>query len=809
MQLDRYEAERKAKSANNQKPVRSTSFIQGMEQLARDRRQPFRDIVAQVHRREENEHGETVEVFAYQRYLDALEDYATNAFWSANRTLREIREREPMTRSRLEDRDGMVEEVRLRERNLDRDWRFIQDVVIGQPDDLFDTLQASAMSAQPGAWQDHHLQKHLLNPPRHMLEARYFLYCLRREIEQRQAMLDVDALRRAVEEDSIDPEARAQDGRRAGRAALPLAEDIAAQSVLRRLFASEAKRFAGKYVIYYNAALENISLFAEAALKATFYRKLLDDVNGMIRLTELLFADLQRLRDRLASTVAEQLDAHNLEKGAARGMRFVYADRAAKEDIWASLKPLVEGAGLSEEANGSLMQALFDEAQRRKIERIDDKAQFSVRALFNHAVRDGYCRQKLVSDYGDYYRFDIVEAVKRAANQELRAAESQGRSAGREAPVDADVSMPEATAAARNREWRRRLSDIVDTVGKQAQPFISLIDRDAGSRLIYWAVAPAVKDAINDDAYFEDLFRYENEVRALVEDAFDPCELHCVNLQYNFPITELSKMRASIGASESFLDPRAGRYDVAYRERVRALIDWKARRPGEISPYLTPHVDIRWLKPGLLPEIFAEVAADETERVYSAFAAANAFGFLKLEKDAGDDVFAFYDPKRRDEGVNRSIVGVGREMHEALAVFIDRPDVALNASDGAEAMIERLSPTGGGDAFEAEPTVALLVDPAAFQRLYLIAHNRNVADADSNLARVMRGHLDLLARVVRVCRSDLEGPRQAEFFQLHARRLADAATAGATAGGTLSADLVKRVSEIAANLIAAKKEAWR
>ncbi len=752
-----HEERRRQGDVASQPPDRGESFREGMRSMASQNRQPYRDIVDSVHRDEEDEFDAVVRVDQHKRYLDALEDHLVNGMWS-RAALRTLREEAQLQRSQFGDRGELAQTVRQRETLLDRRWREAVDSAGSVPDVLYENLQAEASTAQDGAWQAHHLQAYILNPARSLLEVRYFLYCLRDELDARAGAIDSRGMKTAVETASMNPADDRREGGRSGWSALPLAEEVEAQGVFSRMLRNKLESFKSRYAQHYNSQLSSMRGYLEAALKERVYEKLAADVDILINLLELLFSDLEQFRERLEADIKQAETAHDLERGVEQSSRYVYADARAKQAIWEGLRSDVGSTQASDAANAALVGALLaEQAERRAARgrRVGDA--FSVRAIFQEVMVDGHCKNLLEEDFSNFFRFNIIEASRR-----------------------------EATLI--GREWDDAFADIVTQIQRQTEPFIMLSDTTDSSGLTYWTMPPSLKESIGDERMFEQLFSQDQEERALIDPAFDDRSLTCVNIAFDFTLQNVAKLRPAALKRESIHDVAAGRYDKGYRDRLTNLRRARAENPDRPPPWLTPHLDKRWDVPGSLPEVFEEIAAGDDDALYRGFAAAIALGLARFVDEGGRAVTTFEDPAQIAKGFATRKLRDGHDIGPLFTQFRAQPDLAFSSERALDA---RLGANGGAgaQAFETSKLAQAYLDPDALVRYFQIAANRNDAQSDGTAGRLVRAHFTTLAGIVEQIRSDLRREDQAAFFLDRCANMITKARARAVSRGLLPEDI--------------------
>jgi hypothetical protein len=436
----------------------------------------------------------------------------------------------------------------------------------------------------------------------------------------------------------------------------------------------------------------------------------------------------------------------------------------------------------SQAINRVLNVAFFDQLKmRRQARRSANRAAapFSARELFEELVVRGFARDTITNTCADQYRMNVIEALKR------------------EASLD-------------GRDWQAHIQDVVMLVAAQAKPFISVIDADVGSRLIYWALSPASRESCGEGSFYDQLFRYEEEESAIVEPQFADQELYCVNLHFNLPLDQLPKLVSRHAVATNINAPAEGRYEQAYRRRIGEIIEWAAHRPGEICPTLTPHLDRGWHRPGVLPELFREQADAESESLYRALVVLLGMGLVRREVGTEGDVLAFYDPTRKAQGNNRSVIASGHGAGVLLKTLRSRPDVVLSATGGWASILAEVpvSARGSEESFRGLEPVTRLTDPSLMADLLTLARERGRAEADTDAAAAVAAQLRLLRELIETLRSDLDRDGRRRTFARLGGDLADAALTEVRNRSLLTPDTLAMVQPIPRNILEHMLESW-
>ena len=739
--VDSYEERRKTGDFSAKFPDRGASFVADLEQLARDRRPLFMEIRENVSREERQPNGVVITKISYDQFLKSFEGYVLAQFRNANESVRQAYSAGRVSAARFEVRDDIPDNVRRTEGQLDDLWRSFEDAARQVPDSVYDNYWASGLAMAASEWQEYHVQKHLVAPAPHLVEVRYFLYLTLREIQKRLDQLKPEDVHDDVVGASStfgrpgDRNKPPVEGRRAGLGPLDEASDLGEAGFAARLLSSRKyKNFVKRYTRYFNTSLDSMQQYAEEVALRRCLERLRNDLEQLLRLMELLFGDLESLQSELNTWIAEDRTRHGPNVGAQSGNRYVFAGANAKDAMWDEIKPNVQGQKLGREANSQLVAALFSESRRRRFERNanPERDNFTVRDLFQDAVIEKFCRKSLRDDLQNAYSFNVAQAVRKEAGL-LR------------------------------RDYEGHLVDLVQIIGRQAKPFIQVVN-DQGSEFIYWAMHPDTKKEIGNPAFFDELFKYGESVNAVNGEEYDPRRLLCVDVKFNFPLSSVSKVQIGNRQPDSIYEDPVGRYDAYYRETIERVLDSDAKTTGGVRARLTPHLDREWHKPTGLPEIFESLEVSSTNALYQDFVVALGLEYLRKETDAGDLVVAFYDPTRLERGGNRSVVVIGQSIDKTLAEFKRRPDVARAARAGFSQWLEAARKRGETEDYRQFTQYKQLTSPQLLAELLEVGRNRALRDVDGEVSRVTLAYFDVINGMLTTFRSDLEQGRVRQLF---------------------------------------------
>jgi hypothetical protein len=774
-----YEERRKERDFSVKFPDRGESFIADLEQLARDGQPLFKGISENVSHEERQADGVVITKISYELFLKAFEAYVLAQFRNANESVRQAYASGRISAARFEVRDDVTDNVRRAEGRLDDLWRTFEDSARQVPDSVYDNYWAGGMAMAASEWQEHHVQKYLVVPAPHLIEVRYFLYLVLREIEKRLDQLKPEDLYRdivgaasAFGRAGEKNKARAE-GRRAGLGPQDEASDFGeAGLVSRLLFSRPYKNYVKRYTGYFNTSLDNMQRYSEEVTLRRCLERLRSDLEQLLRLMELLFGDLESLQSELNTWIAEDRGRHGPNVGAQSGNRYVFAAAEAKDAMWDQIKPNVQGQKLGREANSQLVVALFSESRRRRLERgsiSPERDSFTVRNLFRDAVIERFCRKTIRDDLRPAYSFNLARAVKNEANL-------------------------------LKRDYEAHLTDLVQIIGRQAKPFIQVVN-DSGSELIYWAMHPETKNEIGSAAFFDELFKYGESVSAVNGEEYDSRRLLCVDVKFNFPLSAVTKVQIGNREPDSMYDDPVGRYDSYYRDAIERVLDSDAKTIGKVRAKLTPHLDREWHKPTGLPEIFESVEESSSNALYQDFVIAAGFEYLKKETDSGDPVVVFYDPAQLARGGNRSIVVYGQSIDKTLTEFKRRPDIARATRAAFDEWLAASRKRAESEDYRTFPQYKRFTSSDFLAELLEICRNRTLKDVDGEVSRIVLAYFELVKTMLATFRSDLEQGRIQQLF----RELIGAASEGALdkLRTKVNQDTFTRVDGIVNNIVQA------
>lgn len=726
--LRRFQERREQGDLSAQQPDPGLSYIEDLDALAtREPRQPFfREIHARLYPVVEDETGEEVERPQHKSYLDAVETWTIGSFRDASEALKEAHARQPLDSRQLEDRADLVENVRKLERLIERDWRTLEQAARDRPDDLFTTLWSTSETLSEREWLAHHLQFWIAKDGPHLVQVRYFLYAVLRELRLRRDALDVKGRQDrlfglAARFDKDKP----KDSRSTPKL-LEAARTASETGLFGRLIGRSLDDFRNRFVDYHNASQRLMREWTEARLKERVYERLEQEIQLLLKVVEELFFAVERLRQELAQELARLRSAHQPQAGFD-GNLFIYADPDSKDDIWQRFLEAPGSKRQGPQANAALARALYERYRERRIQRGfvrgDDNAALD---LFRRTLVDEFASRLIADEYRAIYDLTIIEAVKR------EAARTHG-------------------------DWQRRLREAVYLVGGQAEPFLDFVEATAGQRVKFWAVSPVVEQEFGDAGAFQELFTANQGEAPLLLPEFSASELLCLNTRVNLDLTDLGKLHPGDPEDRNINAPAAGVYFAEYHRLVDPLVEAELAERTVTAAEFTPHIHRDWHKPGVLPEIFRHRQRAFETGLYRGFVTAIATGVLTFEPYYSD-VLAVLDLSAKGPGRFELLRGPEVEVKDdwrLLQSLARRPEL-LRALDrywqGRQSELTGVTSHGFADA----PLVKAVVSPAVTERLLGIATIRqDEVQRDQAVGELLDAQLALVHELVERGAADL------------------------------------------------------
>lgn len=631
----RYEDQRAAGNLAARKPDQGQAYLEDLEQFAtKDRLQFFAEIYDRLNPKlVDTEGNERVEPM-HAQYLDAILAEVTSRFWTRAR-LAEAKRRAAIDSSQLKPLATLTETIRKLEYLLDSDLREIDAALVAVPEDDFINILLTADDMSEGEWRPFHLQNYLIKDGPHLVQVRAFIYSLAKEIAARKAQIDhkKSRLQLFLRANDIDPDHGTDPANRRSPKVLEIARAVANRGVIDRLRKGSPEDFMQAYADYYNASVRLLQKYAQDVMAAKVLDLLLDEVHGLERHLGGLFLELRTIFTRLEQEAQVAEDRHSGSATVADGYVWVNADAAAKLEAWTEVSRRAVGLRLASDANRALSLNVY--RRFREDRRLRTTTDFTeLGKIFLKATRDDFARTTVETDFRSIYDYGVVEAVKR-------------------------------DAARFRQDWKTRLRTLIDLVSSQSEPFVTLTDANQGQRSMYWAVHPSVREDINDQAEFDNLFTFNQGEQPLIEEVFSKRQLLCFNSRVLLELNHFAKLNPGDARRQNINAPLQGGYYRAYARMVDSLIEEDLDPKAARSIHITPHLDASWHRPGALPEISPEIGRAQRADTYRGFAVAVGLGLIEFNTDYGKAVADFSTLGKVQKG---GVVGRLADSHDLWAV---------------------------------------------------------------------------------------------------------------------------------------------
>lgn len=632
-QVARYKSDLQAGQTSSEKPDIRVTYVRDLEQLAKaEPRVPFfRRAYDYLFPEVEDEKTRERTVHPrHRRYADAVVDYVRSAFW-ADSDLRSVYQRGNIDTSSVLESDSIVDTTRRAESDLDRDWRTLEAALQGRPEDIVHNELVSADKLGQGEWAPHHIQNHIVDDAPHPVTVRAFLYHIRQEFMQRRDGIDVRDLRlklfRIANQFRTEDEQSATNNRPTSRSTATVIErasQVEASSAISNIFGGKRKAFAGEYVEFYNTSVRQMRGYANAVIEYKVCDQLLTEVEGLIRVFEGLFAEIEDIGERLGTEIATEKKTYD-GSGGFDGNSFVYADAACKDDAWERVQEATAGLRVDDRVNQNLVSTVYKMHRANKRERAELSFK-EINALFWSQVVEGFGQNTIDRDFSSYFDFSVIEAMRRQFEVEDKAAAAEAARTDQQGP-------PPRPAA-------ERMKEIVDRVSRQSEPYLSFVSPDSdGTPIKFWTVHPSAQKAINDDDLFSQMFRFSDGDNPIIKEEFSEYELICVNLRVNVELTMMAKLNMGDENARSVHSPTEGRLVTPYNEMIARMTD--AKRSKAAGAEFTPHVDRTWHTPGVLPEIFSHLEEKIEANNSKGYVVALTHDLIKLDVEHDEPIARF------------------------------------------------------------------------------------------------------------------------------------------------------------------------
>ena len=690
-------------------------------------------------------------------YLDSLIDYVKRNFWNSEK-LRPIAENceTPLSVSIFEIKKRIQTVVEQEEKSIDADLRDIKRALRSEPEAIFNAAWTLAYGGKEDDWRSDNIQSYIIKGGPHPVRTRAFLYRLKREILRRRAapgpegrdsrQLDL-AIRQAPmvfnSKRSETADSRSEPKLR------ELAEQASGlnQSLLSKVIGTSSKEFAHTYKNYHIETRELMRAYGDTGITEVVLDLLLKEIDQLLRMYVGLFSEIESISGKLALQADQEAAKFDSGIATGDGNVWVYSDKSCREAAWLRVRDEAAIIPLGADVNRQLSVAIF---------KLYTEAQSSGRTvtfgelgrIFTESVIEGFGERIMRDRFAGAWRFSVIEATRREAairQQEeltlLRRQLAEGRDSGGRMDLVQDAE----------RYWQEFLRNRVAVVSNQAEPYSTLIDSDAvGQAVKYWTLSPLIRKEIGSVELFQSLFTYGQGENPYEQPEFPAETIYCCNFRLNLRPIDMAKFHPGDRFDTNVNAMQPGLYHNAYQKMVDDLIevelDGRDRRGR-----LTPHIQVGWHRPGVLPELSPQLDDENRRNAARAVVISLMMGLLVQTDDYGRRVETFSvvgRPVTVLPQVAPRVLGHNMSFAEIARQIAPRPDV-IRTAEQYWALALRARDLGAQ--FWSDFT-----KPGSLVRIAEIGIDRSAPARTDELVRRLFGNwCDLLAELASAHRTDL------------------------------------------------------
>ena len=606
------------------------------DQVGRDRL--FAHIANDV-KNEERLPGEDGEVVI--NYTDKVDDFiekldeiiASTVDTSDPGSLSGIRLKKSWADQTTDTRDSLLTLVKKKKKDVDR---FVEstDDVIGElaeeilelvcPADMGDVNEEN-ISSIFGLFtkKDNNNETYFVHP----IAARYLLYKLAARLEDIKDSIVIDSVRQAAVKGYGNGKPRISfDNARTSA----VEQDAEAYLNSKAFLQSEEKflkNFKSLYIQHNNGQFELCRAYAITALKLQLAVVLSKRIEGLVKIVEGFFKNLDKVSNTLADEVAANV---RLNEKTTQKVIFVCASGAEKETLYKSLRFDTESSDVN--INRVLMRSLYGSFCAEENEGAEFnqpyKNQSVVNVFFNEII--AAYRSLILAKNKDDVDLDIYTAICKSADikyEKKQAEESSYTAESDRLHINADGEA--VTVDTKHQRHVAAMVDMVDRLKNLGAPFLISNDElpeddieddndtftPIKKRKIFWGFHPIVAEKCPELATILGV-----NVKSQQNAAYVKNELDCYRAVYGI----------QAGYVPKFNETYNGDYYDNYMQVVRRMITRVGEgRTDELIN--TPHLDKTWHL--FLPYITPEKQIAEDAKFYRLFLLALAYGMISLNKD--------------------------------------------------------------------------------------------------------------------------------------------------------------------------------
>lgn len=523
----------------------------------------------------------------------------------------------------------------------------------------------------------------------HPIAARYLLYKLSKEIEDRQSRLIPDR-RRAKAEQGDTEKVSFDNPATLKKETLDEYWNQVGLVTSKR----ELQHFLRKYKLF-NAENKNLCLQYETeALTQLVLNTLKERVDELLRQMQVLFDDFDDLKKRLEKDIEANVDrnTNSLEK-----VLYVYAKREHKEEAYRSLG--IDLTGRNDKLYEDVIESVYGKfcaEYRPSAKENKPYKEKSVILSFYEAIVGSYV-DILENDYDEKLELDIISAIRKESDFANAKKQQKNKKDAEENKFDKESEADKAKARQMQAilSYRDRLVQMAVPF-LQAQPESAQIDITAIENLIQdennklWMITAGGKRLqipLQTELTF---WGFHTEIAKIFPEIGEKLGANKATSANNgYPVNELYCYSSIYGVSAASVPKFNETNGGEYYENYSAVINTMIRDHSEID---TPHIDKTWHE--VLPYVSSAMQEKYNQSFYKTLWLAMAYGRIEVDRDGkyqisektrdsyGNDLYDFKPLLENERSISAA------EVQRLIAALRSYPDFEMGIARDVQAKFE-------------------------------------------------------------------------------------------------------------------------
>lgn len=380
--------------------------------------------------------------------------------------------------------------------------------------------------------------------------------------------------------------------------------------------------FEKRYAQFITSKIVLCEKYEKECLQLSVFRKLIERLNGLIKLIEVFFENLDDVQHKLDSGLADNISETN---GIVGKTMYIYGGPKDKEAIYKTLDLELDRSNV--QINKSVIDAIYGGLCAKKRPSNSDNAAYvnvGVIAAFIQETISSF-KDKIDNDASNSEKvnMNICTALCKASDDEFKAKGGKVKESG---GIE-DFDLTSGTVKVNNEAEQRYKMAFVgckDKLFRMAAPFLihekEVSDNPLGvgtaSTKTFWGFSPEVKTAYK---FVEAELKINADLQT--DEAYPKNELYCYRAVYGLEAAYIPK----------FNELKGGDYYTCYNAVVSGMVNDADGRQGARAYVRTPHLDMNWHR--ILPYITEEKQRQDELEFFHGFWLAIAYGMIKTDKD--------------------------------------------------------------------------------------------------------------------------------------------------------------------------------